>query len=100
MVSCGTITVVPAFDPSLVTASCSVGTTEVTVGEQVTVPITVSNDNSAPASYDVTLTINGAAETNIAGTVGGNAQTIEQATVAFDSDGTYNVELSVEASQA
>lgn len=100
MVNCGTITVAPAFDPNAVSASCGVGSTQARPGEQVPVPITVTNDNDAPASYSVTVTLNGSAETNLSGTVGGNSQTDDQVDVVFDSPGTFDVELSVDASQA
>lgn len=100
MVDCGTITVVPAFDPSNVTASCSLGNVEVVPGDQVTVPITVSNENGSTASYTVTMTVDGSTEETLSGTVGANSQTTEQGTYIPGSTGTFNVEIDISAQQA
>ena len=100
MASCGTITVVPAFDESSVTASCSVGSQEITPGGTVDVPVTVTNSNDGPASYTVDVLVDGSTETTLSGTVPGGDQAADSVTLAFDDTGQYGIDVSVSASPA
>ena len=57
MPDCGTITVVPAFNQSNVTAACPTLPNEVTVGEPFTLEWTIqnANDTAASVSYSVSV---------------------------------------------
>lgn len=97
MATCGTITVVPAFDPAAVTASCSVGQTEAIPGENVTVPITITNGNDAEAQYEIEVSLGAADSTTITGRVGANGQATEQIAATFDAPGDYSVTIDTTA---
>lgn len=100
MATCGTITVKPAFDPSLVTATCNVGQTNVRVGETVTITATVTNENDAVGSYTLTIDVGSAITETQSGTVGANSTTTESITVELSQPNDYPVTVGVEASQA
>ena len=56
--SCGTVTVLPAFDAGAVTIeNCTVSDSQVTTGGSVTVTATVANGNDADARVRVTLSV-------------------------------------------
>jgi len=100
MASCGTITVVPAFDESSVTASCSVGSQEITPGGTVDVPVTVTNSNDNAAAYTVDVLVDGTRETSISGTVPGGNQTDDSVMLTFENTGSFGIDVSVSASPA
>ena len=93
MVNCGTITVEPAFDPSLVTFSCSASGT-VTVGDTEDIEIVVTNENDNRATYSIDVLLNGTVETFRNGIVSGNSTSEETVTVQFESPGEVDVSLS------
>jgi hypothetical protein len=99
MANCGTITVEPAFDPSLVTASCDVGTTNASVGDPVTITATVTNQNDAVGSYTLTIEVGSAITETLSGTVGANNTTTESVVVELAQPNDYPVTVGIEASQ-
>ena len=100
MATCGTITVEPAFDQSLVTATCNVGQTNVDTGETVTITATVTNQNDAAGSYTLTIEAGSAISETRTGTVGANSTTTESITARISQPGDYPVTVGVEASRA
>ena len=98
MVNCGTITVESAFDPSLVTFSCSASGT-VTVGDTRDIEIVVTNENDNRASYTIDVLLNGTVEASRNGIVSGNSTSEETVTVQFESPGEVDVSLSATAEE-
>lgn len=99
MATCGTITVVPSFDPSAVTASCDAGG-EVVVDEQTTITVTISNDNNSRASYSGQVLVNDSATGGFSGTVRGGGTVTESVALVFDSTGQKSISIDVDAEEA
>jgi len=100
MPSCGTITVRPQFDPSLVTASCDVGTTMASPGSTVTITATITNQNDAAGDYNLTFEVGTAVSETTSGRVGANGTATESITVQLSEPGDYPVTTSVNSSRA
>ena len=94
--SCGTITVEPAFDKSLVNlGSCSVGSQTVTEGQSATTTASVSNDNDRTAIVDLELTVDGTTEATETVDVASNSTADVTFTVSFPTPGDYNVSTNI-----
>jgi hypothetical protein len=100
MASCGTITVLPEFDPSLVSASCNVGQASVNIGDTFTVSATVTNENEADASYTLTFEVGSGFTEQVSGTVRGGGTQSESITVRLQSAEDFPVNVSVDAQRA
>jgi hypothetical protein len=100
MADCGTITVEPAFDPGEVTATCRVGQQEATVGDTVSIPIEVINNNPQSADYTVDVLLNGSAAKQTTGTVQGNPRTSAGISVELTSPGEIAVDIEISATEA
>ena len=57
--SCGTVTVLPAFDPGDVSVNCNLIDTEVTVGETATLEADITNGSERETAVDVDVVLNG-----------------------------------------
>ena len=89
--NCGTITVVPDFDPALVTATCSLADTEVGVGEPAEVSYEVSNDNDGDAEVGVELLANGAVLDERRLLVFGQGSEDRTVEIEFEEEGEYQI---------
>jgi len=99
MASCGTITVVPAFDQSNVSVtSCSTSTSNVNPGESVTYTAQVRNDNNVEAIADVVLYVDGA--TQVTNPISVPAASSKTATFNIDFDSAGDYSISAEVTQA
>lgn len=95
--NCGTVTVRPAFDPSLVsTGGCSIGNQTIQPGSTITVSASVSNDNGYDdASATVALLLNGSQETTTTVTVPTGSSTDVSFDVTFPEEGDYDLDVDV-----
>jgi len=59
MANCGTILVVPAFDPDSVSTTCPTIPEQVAVGEQFTLSWTIKNENDPDARVDYEVAVGG-----------------------------------------
>jgi len=86
-VTCGTITVVPAFDPAAVSFVNCESSDEVEVGETATVSGTFINDNDVEASVTHTLIVSGdEAGTDTVSVPGGGETDVEWEFEAVEDD--------------
>jgi len=99
MATCGTITVVPSFDPSDVEISCNAGG-EVEVGQEETVSLSISNQNPTGASYSGTVTVDGSSVESFSGSVSAGSSSSENITLVFDEPGDYTIGANVNAEEA
>lgn len=98
---CGQVVVRPDFDPSALTSSCNIGTPEIGVGQSVEAEFSITNNNDADAAVAVPVLVDGDQVDLISHTVGGNTTSSFSTTIAFDSEGTFNVTLgSLDAQRA
>jgi len=94
--SCGTVTVEPAFDDSLVTlGSCSIGSPTVTEGGSITATSTVTNDNDRTAIVDLELTVDGSVEATQTVDVASNSTLNAEFSVSFSGPGDYDVSVNI-----
>ena len=89
--NCGTITVVPDFDPALVTVTCSLADTEVGVGEPAEVSYEVSNDNDGAVEVEVELLANGAVLDERRLLVFGQGSEDRTVEIEFEEEGEYQI---------
>jgi uncharacterized protein YfaS (alpha-2-macroglobulin family) len=100
MADCGTITVEPAFDPEEVTATCRVGEEVAAVGDTISIPIEVFNNNPQTAEYSVDVLLNGTSVEQTSGTLRGNSRTSTGVSVELTSPGEIGVNIEVSAEEA
>jgi hypothetical protein len=81
-----------AFTVSALTISPS----QVSVGEEVSISVTVTNTGDLAGTYTVTLKINGIVENTENVTLAGGATMVVTFTISEDIEGTYNVEVGVQ----
>jgi len=94
--TCGTITVVPAFDESDVYVSaCNLQTTNITVGESVDVGSPVNNDSSTPVEATVELFVNGSSVASDTQTIAANSATAFTFQFTPQSAGDYGLSTEV-----
>jgi PGF-pre-PGF domain-containing protein len=83
--------------PATFTVSAlTISPSQVSVGEEVSISVTVTNTGDLAGTYTVTLKINGIVENTENVTLAGGATMVVTFTISEDIEGTYNVEVGVQ----
>jgi len=91
MVVCGTVEVIPEFDPGLIASRCALSNQDVFVSDAVGVGVVVSNGNRDPASVQVELRSNGRVLASFSATISPGGTENFNTTVSFEQSGSYPV---------
>lgn len=100
MADCGTITVVPAFDPSLVTTDCTILDADITEGESARVEVSASNGNDVGADVAYSVVVDGSNLTSDAFSVPAGSSNNVTVELTGLSPGDRNVDVTTSVSES
>lgn len=96
--SCGSIEIIPQFDPSKVTAECSLDSSNIDPGESVGISVNITNTNQIAAFVIYEVTVNAIVVASGQTTVDSNSSTAVSEQKRLDFVGSYDVGIDLTAS--
>lgn len=99
MSSCGTITVTPAFDASLVSTDCSIIDGNIEEGQSANIEVSATNNNDVGADIAYTVAVDGSNLTSDAFSVGANSSNSVVVTLEGLAPGDRSVDVTTSVSE-